>query len=80
MKSLRAITEDSAISISLAMVLLGGMFWLGSVSAKGEQTVTRVDRLEVKQEAEGPALEAIRLDIVEMKSDIKRLLREKHLQ
>jgi hypothetical protein len=66
------LTENSKVSITLVITLLGGAFWLTSVYVQGQSNASEI--AEVK--ADVKALSDMKADVAVIKADVKRLLKE----
>jgi hypothetical protein len=42
----KTITESTLLPLSLVLTLIGGVAWVKGVSASGDETATRLDRVE----------------------------------
>jgi len=58
-----AITENTTISISVVISLIGGIFWLTTLYAKAESTEKAVERVEIKQDSYNNHLLEIKEDL-----------------
>ncbi len=71
MKALGKITEDTAVSISLLIVIIGGVFWLSTLYAKTNNTAEAVSRIEDKSQEYQKTVDEINLRLTRIEAKLE---------
>jgi hypothetical protein len=67
---MKAITENTKISVGLLIALMGGIAWLTSLHAITQSNATVIEKVQVKQDQYAADISDIKKDIAVIKSKI----------
>lgn len=70
---MKAFTENTKVSISLVLALLGGAAWLTTLYYQTQANADSLKRVEVKQDAYADDLHHIRMDIEGIHGELRRI-------
>lgn len=69
---MRPVSEATAISIGLTIILLGGVFWLSSLYSLASNTEARTTKIEQKQDLYMQDMQGIKEDLAVIKQILKK--------
>lgn len=73
---MKVLTENTKISVSLFVLLVGGIFWLSKIYFLAESNAATLTLVTEKQDRYSSDISAIRESIVKIETDVSHLTKQ----